>query len=227
MNRHPSCEEVQFLASEVALGVASGDERAIVLAHARSCPDCRRIFEEMSQTADALLLLGPLTEPASGFESKVLARMQATPRSASRTRARLIAAALVSLVVTGSAAFWITADDRKVASYYRDALAEANGRYFGVVPLESDDGTRAGHLFAYEGRPTWVFLIFTTPLAPGRYDAELEEPGGAIRSLGSFEIATGDVTWGRDLPVGLRSVRTVRVLDDEGAIAVSARFPAR
>lgn len=227
MNPRPTCEEIQFLASEVALGIASGDERALVLAHARSCSDCRRIFEEMSETADALLLLGPLTEPASGFESSVLARMQAKPRPAGRMRVKLIAAALASLVVTGAAAFWITAEDRKVATYYRDALAQANGRYFGVVPLQGADGTRTGHMFAYEGRPTWVFLIFATPLEPGRYEAELETPGGAIRSLGSFEIAAGDVTWGRDLPVGLRSVRTVRVLDDEGAIAVSATFPQR
>lgn len=227
MNERPTCEEVQLLASEVALGIASGDERALVLAHARSCSDCRRVFEEMSETADALLLLGPLTEPASGFESTVLERMQAKPRAAKRMRVRLIAAALASLVVTGAAAFWMTADDRKIATYYRDALAEANGRYFGVVPLVGADGTRAGHMFAYEGRPTWVFLIFATPLDPGRYEAELETPGGAIHSLGSFEIEPGDVTWGRDLPVGLRSVRTVRVSDEGGAVAVRATFEQR
>ena len=227
MTPQPTCDEVQLLASEVALGIASGDERALVLEHARSCGDCRRMVEELSETADALLLLGPLNEPASGFESTVLAQMQSQPRSVTRLRVKLIAAALASLMVTAGAAFWITSDDRKVATYYRDALAEANGRYFGVVPLRGANGDRAGHMFAYEGRPTWVFLIFATPLSTGRYEAELETPGGAVHSLGSFEITAGDVTWGRDLPVGLRSVRTVRVVDDDGDVVLRATFPAR
>lgn len=227
MNPRPTCDEVQLLAPEVALGIASGDERALVLAHARSCGDCRRVMEELSATADALLLLGPSHEPTSGFESTVIAKMQSGQRRPTRIRSKLIAAALASVLVTGAAAFWITSDDRKVATYYRDALAEANGKYFGVVPLRAPSGDRAGHMFAYEGHPTWVFLIFATPLKPGRYEAELETLGGAIRSLGTFEIVAGDVTWGRDLPVGLRDVRSVRVLDDQRVVALRATFPSQ
>lgn len=226
MNPRPSCDEVQLLAPEVALGVASGDERALVLAHARSCADCRRVVEELSETADALLLLGPIREPATGFESTVLAQMRpAGPKT--RARAKLIAAGLAAVLVTGAAAFWATADDRRLATHYRDALAVADGKYFGVVPLRAPDGDRAGHMFAYEGNPTWVFLIFATPLDPGRYEAELETPGGAIHPLGSFDISAGEVTWGRDLPVGLRSVRTVRVSDAHGNVALRATFPSR
>lgn len=227
MNPRPTCDEVQLLAPEVALGIASGDERALVLAHAKSCADCRRVMEEMSATADALLLLGPVHEPTSGFESTVLAKMQFGQRPPTRMRSKLIAAALASVLVTGAAAFWITSDDRRVATYYRDALAEANGKYFGVVPLRAPGGGRAGHLFAYEGHPTWVFFIFATPLEPGRYEAELETLEDGIRSLGTFEIATGDVTWGRDLPVGLRDVRAVRVMDGRGGVALWATFPSQ
>lgn len=224
MNPRPTCEEIQVLAPEVALGIASGDERALVLAHARSCSGCRKVMEELSVTADALLLLGPLHDPSSGFESTVLAEMKLGPQRA-RFRSKLIAAALTSMLLTGVAAFWMTSDERRVATYYREALAVANGKYFEVVPLHASGGERAGHLFAYEGRPSWVFLIFTTPMGPGRYEAELETPDGRIMTLGSMQIDSGDVTWGRDLPVGLKEVGLVRLLDEEGSLALQATFP--
>ena len=226
MNPTPSCEDVRLLIPEVALAIASGDDRALVLTHTRSCADCRRVLEEHSATADALLLLSPQHEPPSGFESTTLAKIQSLRRPVSM-RWRLVAAALASVLVTGGVGFWITSADRRVATYYRDALAEANGKYFAVVPLRSTGGVRGGHMFAYEGDPTWVFLIFAAPLEAGRYEAELETSGGGIHPLGSFEIAAGDITWGRDLPVGLHSVRAVRVVDDAGVVALQATFPTR
>lgn len=226
MNHTPSCDEIQLLAPEVALGIASGDDRALVLEHTKSCDNCRHLMDELSETADALLLLGPLHEPSSGFESTVLAKMQSVQRTPTRVRPKLVAAVLASALVTGAVAFWITSDDREVATHYRDALAVANGKYFGVVPLQTTNGDRTGHVFAYEGDPTWVFLIFAEPLEPGRYAVELETAAGSTESLGTFEPTAGDVTWGTDLPVGLREVRAVRMLDDNGDVALQAIFPS-
>lgn len=227
MNPMHTCEEIQLLASEVALGIASGDERALVLSHTKSCGDCRRVMEELSATADALLLLGPRHEPSSGFESTVLAKMHSGQRTPTRIRPKLAAAVLASALFTGAVAFWITSDDRGLATHYRDALAVANGKYFGVVPLRTTNGDRTGHMFAYEGDPTWVFLIFAEPLQPGRYEVELETAAGRIEPLGTFEPTAGDVTWGTDLPVGLREVRAVRMLDDNGVVTLQAIFPSR
>lgn len=227
MNARPTCDDVKVLASEVALGIASGDERALVLAHSKSCGECRRAVEELSETADALLLLGPLHEPESGFESTVLAKIQSAQRHPTRLRARLLAVAAAAMLVTGGIAFWITSDDRSVAAHYRDALAVADGKYFGVVPLRASNGDSAGHLFAYEGDPTWVFLIFDAPLEPGRYTAELETRDGEVLIFGTAEIGSGDVTWGREIPVNLREVTAVRMTDDAGVPAVEAAFPSR
>lgn len=227
MNPRPTCDEVQALAPEVALGIASGDERALVLAHTKSCVDCRMAMEELSATADALLLLGPQHEPASGFETTVLSRMQVEKRSPSRLRSKLIAAALASLLVTGAGAYWITADDRKVASYYRSALDVANGKYFEVERLEDSSGARVGHVFAYEGEPSWVFLIFDPQLDHGSYTAELETTEGRTMTLGTFDIGGGDVTWGRDISVGLRDVGNVRVVNDNDEVVAQASFSSR
>ena len=224
MSSRPTCTEVQPLTSEVALGIASGDERARVLAHTRTCADCRRVMEEMSATADALLLLGPLHEPGSGFESTVLGKIQAARRPSIRFRSKLVAVAAASVLVTGAVAAWLTSDDRNLAGHYRDALAVADGEYLGVVPLRSDNGAGTGHLFAYEGDPTWVFFIFDNPPDAGAYEAELETNGGHIISFGIAEIETGDVTWGRDIPVSLHEVQSVRLVDGRGAAVAEATF---
>lgn len=224
MTAPPTCMDVQPLASEVALGIASGDERAQVLAHTRTCTDCRRVMEELSVTADALLLLGPVHEPTSGFESQVLAKIQSAQRPPNRLRSKLLAVAATSVLVTGVAAAWLTSDDRDVAGHYRDALAVADGEYLGVVPLRSGNGTRAGHVFAYEGDPTWVFFIFDSPPEPGAYEAEVETNGGHIISFGIAEIEAGDVTWGRDIPVSLHELHAVRLVDGSGATVAEATF---
>lgn len=227
MKARPTCEEVQLLASEVALGIASGDERALVLAHTRSCSDCRRMVEELSATADALVLLGPVREPSSGFESDVLAKMRSAQRPSVNRRSRFVAVAAASVLITAAAGFWVTSDDRRVAEHYRDALAVADGEYFGVVPLQLANGDPAGHLFAYEGDPAWVFFIFDAPVEAGSYEAQIETEAGEITSLGTADLDADDVTWGRDIPVELREVRSVRMIDDQGDVAVEATFGSK
>lgn len=225
MSARPTCEEVQALTSEVALGVASGDERAQVLAHTKSCADCRREMEELSATADALLLLGPVHEPSSGFESNVLAKIQSAQRPPRRTRWLVAAAAVASVLLTGAAAFWLTSEDRDLATHYRDALAVADGEYFGVRPVNDEAGNRSGHLFAYEGDPNWVFFIFDSPPEAGAYEAELVTDAGDIMSFGIAEIDDGDVTWGRDIPVSLHDLQAVRLVDGRGRPVAEATFP--
>ncbi|MGH2729241.1 MAG: zf-HC2 domain-containing protein [Actinomycetota bacterium] len=226
MSAAPTCEEVRDLAPEVALGVAPGEERAAVLAHLRSCSDCRRVVEGMADTADALLLLAPAHEPAPGFESKVLAQLKsARPPRRARTLLAIAAAMLLAATIAGVAVFRATADDRKLADFYRHALAEAHGEYFGVVPLRSPGGERAGHLFAYEGSTSWVFVVLASPVEPGSYRAEIETRTGERIVFGSFRLDEGDITWGKDVPVPLLRVHSLRILDDRGTPILLATFP--
>lgn len=220
-----SCAEARDLAPEVALGIAPGEERARVLAHVRGCRDCRRVLDGLAETADVLLLLGPRDEPSSGFESAVLARMHPGP---GRTRPRLlavIAVALLAAALAGGAVFWITADDRSLASRYRAALAEANGEYFGVVPLRTASGERAGHLFAYEGSPSWLVFVLDTPLERGDHTIRIEKRDGSRIELEAGDAGEDRLAWGRDVPVALHDVRGVRVLDARNAVVVAATFP--
>jgi hypothetical protein len=216
---------VRDLAPEVALGIASGEERARVLVHVGSCGDCRRLLDGLAVTADALLLLAPRDEPSRGFESAALTRM--TP-GRSRTRSRLavaIVAAIVGAALAGGAVFWITANDRSLAAHYRAALAEANGQYFGVVPLRTASGERAGHLFAYEGSPSWLFFVLDAPLDRGRHTIRIDTRSGPGIDLAAGGPQEDRVAWGRDIPISLHDVQAVRILDARNAVVVAATFP--
>jgi hypothetical protein len=88
-----SCEEAKDLTADLALGTISGDDRARILGHISGCPACRQLVDDLSGSADALLLLAPEHEPPAGFESEVLARISAP---VTRRRLRLLAAASTS-----------------------------------------------------------------------------------------------------------------------------------
>src|SRR5438067_311006 len=97
-----TCAEVRELAPELALGVLSGRERGDALRHVDTCAGCRAELEAFSRSADALLHLAPPSEPPSGFEERVVARIA---RSVTSPRRRWIAAvAAVAVVAAGLAA---------------------------------------------------------------------------------------------------------------------------
>jgi anti-sigma-K factor RskA len=74
-----SCDEFAEVASELALGVLTGRERARALAHLDGCEACREQVRELSMVGDELLALLPSAEPPAGFESRVLDRLGLTP----------------------------------------------------------------------------------------------------------------------------------------------------
>lgn len=216
----PRCEETLAIAPELALGMATGEERARALEHIARCEACRERVAELSAVADDLLLLVPPQEPPAGFESRVLKGMGG--RVGGRRWIAGVAAAVVGLLAAGGV--WLaTASDREIASQYREALAEANGRYFGVHPLTSG-GDKIGNLFVYGGNTSWVFATLDEPLPSGTYRAELETVAGEEVDLGSVVMSSTVREWGRIVPFSLRDVSSLRIVDDEGSLVGIARF---
>ena len=217
------CEEARDLAAEMALGTLAGDERARLISHLATCSDCRTFVEELSEVADSILLLAPEREPPAGFESAFLAQFKAPIR---RRRMRWVttaaAASLVALVAAGGVWF-ATAEERQLGEHYQHALDEANGDYFGVKPLRSTQGTKVGNVFAYEGDPSWVFVVFEDSVPAGSYEAAVITRAGETTSLGELTIGTDDLTWGADL-VSLHEVAALRFTATDGDV-LEARFP--
>jgi hypothetical protein len=120
----------------------------------------------------------------------------------------------------------ITAEDRRLGSRYRAALAEANGKYFGVLPLHGADGAEVGHLFEYEGSPSWIFFVLDEPLDPGDYAIRIALRAGERVVLDAGELQKGGLEWGSAVPLSLRLVDSIQVVDSSNDVVVEATFPA-
>lgn len=204
------CREVRELIPELAMGVASGEARARSLAHLAGCASCRRELEDVSGTVDALLLLAPEREPPTGFDARVLAALdQHAPRH--KIRASLLVAAAVILVAALAAGltWWRGADDRNVADQYRGVLSVADGSYFGAVDLEID-GASTGTVFAYQGRPSWVF-VSVDDAPPGTYHVRLVGTDGRATWLGTCTVREDTGSWGVTVDLPIRSVDRVEM----------------
>ena len=71
------------------------------------------------------------------------------------------------------------------------ALEQANGSYFGALPLRDRPGRRAGLVFGYEGRPSWVLVLVQEAAGSGRWKVKLETRSRGPITLGSFEVSRG------------------------------------
>jgi hypothetical protein len=216
----PGCSAVRPLLPELATGATAGDERARALGHVASCLECSRDLAELTKTADALLLLAPPAEPPVGFESRVLAKLEAPRRPMPihrprrrRTRAILaLAAAVVLAAGTGTTiTYRQTAEDRRLADQYRATLTVANGRYLTAARLATADARAAGTVFLYQGNPSWLLLTISAAPTDGPYDIVAIDRRGAAHPVGTCHVAGRTVTAGYELPLPVAEITQIQV----------------
>jgi hypothetical protein len=211
------CDDIRALAPEVALGIASGDDRATLLDHVSSCEDCRTYVSRLSGIADDLLIAAPVHEAPVGFESRVLQRIDVdyagSPVATRPRRALFLAAAAVLIAaMIGAGAVWLTtSDDRTLAGSYRQTLATANGEYFSAADLVTENGDRAGVVFAYQGDPSWMFVVLDDVEHSGDYSVFVTTTTGRTVDVGTAAFGDDRRGWGTDLTVDVHHVATVRV----------------
>ena len=70
-----TCAELADVSAELALGVLTGRERAVAIAHLNACEACREDVRQLMATGEQLRELLPSAEPPAGFESRVLERL--------------------------------------------------------------------------------------------------------------------------------------------------------
>jgi hypothetical protein len=226
MSGRAPCDELRAIAPELALGIASGDERARALEHLAACPACRRHVEELSVLADDLLLLAPAQEPPAGFETRVLGELE--PRRVRRRPLRALAAAAAAAAIT-AAGMWVAfSDDRDLASRYRDTFAQANGRYFDIQPLTAPGGQDAGTVFGYQGEPSWVYVSVESerPLATGRYDVQVISGEGMRVRLHPMRVRGDAGGAGESIPIDLEDVAEVRLIGPGRGNVLQAKLGA-
>jgi putative zinc finger protein len=219
------CTEIRELATEVALGMSSGDERARVLDHLSRCPACRAELDELSEVADELLLLAPPREPPVGFETRVLDRVGRRPaRRRWLPGLRVAAAALAAGAVTAGVMLAVFADDRKVASDYRESLARVNGRYFEAERLHDATGRTVGQVFGYEGSPSWITVVLGARTRERGYRVEIVTKEGRRSRLRSIRARPRVTSSALILPVTLERVAKLRLLGERPGEVLEAEL---
>src|SRR5262249_44922637 len=93
------CDQLLDAASELALGILPGDERAAAVAHLEGCLSCQQQVSALATMTEQLLLLAPTAEPSAGFEQRVLAALTPTVTTPRRPRVRRRRVAVAGLAM--------------------------------------------------------------------------------------------------------------------------------
>jgi hypothetical protein len=213
------CRDVRDDLSECALGTLGGRDRARVLDHVASCSWCRDEFASLASVADALLCLGPTSEPPVGFEFRLAQRLHAaTPRRRTRQylRAAILVAAALVLVVAGVAIGRTST---------RAPLSTATSAAPVSATLTSRGHVR-GHLWLSAGRPTWLYMTISDAHRSGPAWCEVTLVNGRVLDVGTFSLSNGYGAWAAALNLGGSALASARVTDAHGVVLASASLSA-
>jgi predicted anti-sigma-YlaC factor YlaD len=215
------CDEVRELIPELAMGVAPGERRAAALAHLATCSDCRTVLQLTTDVVDELILLVPGREPPAGFEARALSAIASSTHRRGPRATWLAAAAVVLAAVGGGLVIrWTDSGDLRVADQYRRTLQVADGRYLRAADLATTSGASAGHVYAYEGSPSWVFM--TLEGAPsGDYAVRLVTKDGRTRRIGECWVRGGRGSWGTAVDVPIGAVDRIEMRRADGATLIA------
>ena len=231
------CSQLRDMAPDVALGLLTGEERALALAHLEGCAACRADVASLAGVADELLLTGPEAQPSEGFDRRVLARLTevraaeaaAPTRSGSPAhlhrggrhrrpdRRRLavgatLAAAAAAVVL--AAAVLVNRDDPSTSVAARAEMTTGVGEVVGAATLRNGDPATVA-----VDVPGWD----ETALSGATYWLAVELDDGS-RTM--THIGADDTWWEVPLRGDTDEVATVSVLDGEGRVWCSADFTA-
>jgi hypothetical protein len=199
------CDEVRGQAADLALDIVDGEERAALLGHLSSCPECRDEVRSLGSVADRLLRAIPAEEPPRGFEDRVMARFADQPRPLTRRRSRLVvaglgvAAALIVVALVGAALLRPGGDTRDAV------MVSTDGEVVGEVTLTNDP---AGILVAVPG---WE------PAENRPYGVRVRLDSGSDVELGTIDLDGGYGGYGLgDIDPGdVRRVELLRIDNGE------------
>jgi hypothetical protein len=226
-----NCSEANTMLDELALDVLPGDHRAALLAHLQECAGCRQLLDELSETADDLLLAGPASDPPPGFEDRVFERMPDARERAGRgrdvggRRGRRTMVRRPGLAAAAVAAALLIVGGIGGAVIGRSTTGnETTAGEFRTVRLISASGTDIGDVSTYAGPSPWFFMRVEGTLADGTYNCVLDMADGSTVPVGRLWAFNGHGGWGEHLSVELRQARVARLLDKQGTTLASARL---
>jgi hypothetical protein len=217
------CEQCRAIAPELALGIASGDERAAALRHLAHCADCRDHVQAWTDTADRLLLATPEIEPSAGFDERVVAAFTSAAIPRARSRRTLVLAAAAAIIVAlafGAVAGWLVGRPDAEQRQYAQKGEEMIGLRQASFGLENP----ATRVVAYDGDPSWLLLMVNGGLEDGTYSIVCDYKGGWSLSPGTVTVRDGRGTWSSTVPRTLADLTGVRLQSLAGDPIAEAPF---
>ncbi|WP_445188818.1 zf-HC2 domain-containing protein [Pseudonocardia sp. Cha107L01] len=227
-----SCAQCHELASELALGVLGGRERADAIAHLSRCPRCQYKVSALATTAARLVELVPETDVPPGFDQRVIAAITPPAPEPSLARRGLPVAALALTGVLLAGGGWVFGQllpvqpaGLPVRSVNVQPVADVM-----VSPLIAGN-REIGEAYVYPNDPSWIFVSITDdPTGSGssavstRLTCELVHDDGSTVTLGSFPLQHGHADWAIRTPIDSSGVDGAKLTTDTGLILASAHF---
>jgi hypothetical protein len=214
------CPDVREVAPDFAFGILDGEARADVLLHLDHCPTCQRFVSELSETADAVVLLAPEAEPPPGFERRALDRIVETSRRRRWRTTKLVAATAAAAVILSVVTVRIVDQNREPAANLAPsgtaetvAMVGADGQKVGKVDIVSDGTTMA------------LDLDVAYALPEGDYNIVLTRSGVEER-LGVLHVTGGAGSWSGPARVSPSATQLELVEITTGVTRCSATLPA-
>jgi hypothetical protein len=226
-----TCEECQSLIPELALGIVHGRERADALAHIEHCPVCQHELLLMGDLADRLVELTPSAEPPPGFETRVLAAVQAPrparsapaprPGFAAGVRVRWFRPAALSLAAAALAAL-VGVGGWALGHHSADTVPAVAGGGRATVATLVADHRDVGQVVVTGGDYPWVSMAVDTGTGNRKVTCQLRERNGRTVTLGSFALSDGQGYWTAPIPATSSPVIGAQLVDAAGSTVASA-----
>lgn len=169
---------------ELVLGTVDTDRRAALAAHLLRCSSCRREYDELAETVEALLPAVPAAQPPLGFDERALAALLpgrvSGGRHAPRWRWLAAAAAVLLVAVVVPVAIWAASRDDGTGTDVAGEVATlrlADGEPVGTVSI-ADVAGEPVMVVALVGAPPDVGYFCRTHLADGTVTDSESWPAG-------------------------------------------------
>ena len=213
------CPDVREVAPDFAFGILDGEARSDVLLHLDHCPSCQRYVSELSETADAMVLLAPEAEPPVGFEQRTLERIVESSRRRRWRNAKLVAVTAAAAIILSVVAVRIVDQNRTPSTQVAAPAAQS-------VDMVGDGGQKVGNVdVVTNGTVMALDVSVSYGLDDGQYKIVLTREGAPEQPLGPIHVIGGHGDW-TDTVLATSRPAQLALKDSMGRTRCHATLPA-
>src|SRR5262245_8448279 len=212
------CPDVREVAPDFAFGILDGEARSDVLLHLDHCTTCQRYVSELSETADALVLLAPEAEPPPGLEQRALDRIVDSRRRRGFRTTKLVAA-------TAAAAAILSVVTVRIVDQSRTPTSNVVAATSSSVAMIGDSGRSVGKVDVVSSSTGMALDINVSyGLPEGDYKIVLTRAGVDKQALGTVHVVGNQGSWSGNAPATTGPAQ-LSLVDSTGRELCSAELP--